>query len=147
VNPAIKGQSRRLGDLEPDRLSRLALDHRCSFPDALCGEDIPDPKADEVATSQLAVHGHVEQRQVARIACHLEADAYGPDMPGQKPAFLVDDSALVPRRADRTQDGKKIDDMGPPPVHRAHPSSIMPTTTACHVSGREWGRRAESGLM
>lgn len=112
AHPALEGQPRRLGDLEPDRLPRLALDHRGAFLDPPGGEDIPDPEADEIATAQLAVHGHVEQRQVARIARHLEADANGPDMPGQKRAFLADDAALVPRHADRTEDGKKIDGHG-----------------------------------
>ena len=41
--------------------------------------------------------------------------------------------------------GRRSAGIGIPPVHRAHPSSVMPTTTGYHVSGREWGRRAESG--
>ena len=76
--PALEGQPGGLRDLEPDRLTGLALDHRGPLLDAPGGEDIPDPEADKIATSKLAVDGHVEQREVAHVACHLEADADGP---------------------------------------------------------------------
>jgi hypothetical protein len=34
------------------------------------GQDIPDLQGDEVASAKLAVSGHVEQREVARVARH-----------------------------------------------------------------------------
>jgi len=80
-NPERGVQPGCLGDLEPDRLARLALDHRGPLLDAPGGEDIVDPGADKVAAAQFAVDGHVEQRKVTGVACHLEADPDGPDMP------------------------------------------------------------------
>lgn len=57
------------------------MDHRGAFPDAPGSEDIADPEADKVATTQLAVDSQVEQRKVSDVARQFEADPDGPDMP------------------------------------------------------------------
>ena len=100
---------RGLSDLEPDRLARLALNHRGTLLDAPGCEDIPDPEGYEIAPAQLAVDGHVEQRKVTGVARHLEPDPDRPDMPRQEWALLPDDAALVPGDAGGTESAEKID--------------------------------------
>lgn len=43
--------------------------------------------------------------------------------------------------------GRKSTGMGLPPVHRPHPSSVMPTTRLYHVSGQDGHRRPECARM
>jgi hypothetical protein len=82
-------------------LTRLALDHRGAFRHAPSCKDSADPESNKITTTKLAVHGHVEQREVARIACHLETNPDGPDAPWPERAFLADYAALVPKAAGR----------------------------------------------
>jgi hypothetical protein len=96
VDPALQGNAGGLGDLEENRLARLALDHGGPFLHVPGREDIADPKAHQVAAAQFAVDGHVEQRKVTRVACHFKADPDGPDVPWKERTLLADDAALVP---------------------------------------------------
>lgn len=50
-DPVLEGQPGRLGDLEPDRLARFALDHRRAFLHTPGGEDIADAETYKVATA------------------------------------------------------------------------------------------------
>jgi hypothetical protein len=56
----------------------FSLDHRGPRPCPPGGEDIANPESDKIATARLPVGGHVEQREAARVASHLETD---PDEP------------------------------------------------------------------
>jgi hypothetical protein len=73
-DPSVQGLAGGLGDLEADRLARLALNHRGAFPYTTCGVDIPHPQGDKVTPAQLAFDCHVEEREIAGIACYLEPD-------------------------------------------------------------------------
>jgi hypothetical protein len=59
-DPAFQRLTRCLGNLEPDRLACLALDHRCAFFYMPSHENIPDPKRDEVASTEFVVDSHIE---------------------------------------------------------------------------------------
>jgi hypothetical protein len=63
--------------------------------------DVIDPKSNEIATTQLAVDGEVEQRQIALAVLELQPDANGPDLLRLKRALLADETAFVPRNAQR----------------------------------------------
>jgi hypothetical protein len=78
ADPALERQPSGFGDLEPCRFARSALDHRGPLPYPPGGEDIANPESDKIATARLPVGGHVEQREAARVASHLETD---PDEP------------------------------------------------------------------
>jgi hypothetical protein len=108
ADPTFEGQAGGLGDLKPDRPARLVLHDRCPLFRVPSREDVSDPDAHQVAAPELAAGGQVEQRKVARGACDLEANPYGPDMPGQQRSLPTDDATLVPGAADRKEGRKKI---------------------------------------
>ena len=53
-----------LGEFEPYRLLGFALHHSCASDNAATLGDVAHPKPDEIATSQLAVDGENEKRQI-----------------------------------------------------------------------------------
>src|SRR3989338_2345506 len=108
ADPTIERQPGSFSDLKADRLSRLTLGHLGTLLHPPSGKHVPDPQRDEVASAKLAVYGHVEQREVALVVGHFEADPDGPDMPRQERALLTNDAALVPGDASRTKGGEKI---------------------------------------
>ena len=63
-----------------------------------------DPKADEIATAQLAVDGEVEHRQIAFAALDLKSDTNGPDLFRPNGTLLANQTAFVPRSARRSVD-------------------------------------------
>jgi hypothetical protein len=76
ADPSVQGLAGCLSDLEADWFARLALNHRGAFIYTTCGVDIPYPQGDKVTSKQLAVDRHIEEREVAGVACHFEADPY-----------------------------------------------------------------------
>ena len=60
----IDRQSRVLRDLELYGSSSLPLENRCPVHGLPVRHDIRDPKADNVATSQLAIDGEIEKGQI-----------------------------------------------------------------------------------
>ncbi len=70
----------------------LALYDRDALANAITDDKIGDPQSDEVTSTKLAVDGEVEERQVAEVACKFEPRSNGPDLFGQKRAFLSERS-------------------------------------------------------
>jgi hypothetical protein len=60
------------------------------------GVDISNLELHKVTTSQFAVDGEVEQRQVSVVPGDLKANTNGPDMLGHQRSLLADDTAFVP---------------------------------------------------
>ena len=111
-DPAFERLACRFGDLKADRLARLALGNGGALLHPSGCENVPDLQADQVAASKLAVDSHVEQRQVASVVRHLQADPDRPDMFRQQRPLLTDDAPLVPGRTFRPKRRKKIDGHG-----------------------------------
>lgn len=61
-------------------------------------KDVAHLQAGQVTSPKLAVDGRVEQRQVASVVCHLQADADRPDVFRQQGALLAEDASFVPGR-------------------------------------------------
>ncbi len=117
-----------LCDLKPDRFAVHAWPHCGPIPDPICGASVDHPKSDKVAAPELAVDGHVEQREFASVVCHLEPDADGPDLLRQERALLTDDPSIGPRRANTTNDRQISDGPGSIPSTSPTTSSGCPTT-------------------
>ena len=106
-DPTLYRQSRGFGDLEADRLARLALRHGDAFLNAAGGVNIVHLQADQIATPDLAINGHAKQRKIALTVGHFQPDTNGPDMFGQQGAIQANDAALVPRRTCGEKGGKR----------------------------------------
>ena len=96
VQPVVKRRSRLFGDLKLDRTTRLVLDNRRPLSHTVAGSYVIDPKADEIATAQLAINGEVEHRQIAFATLDLKPDTNGPNLFRPKGALLANETALVP---------------------------------------------------
>jgi hypothetical protein len=118
--------SDRFGDLEPDGTPGLALRDGGALLFAPGGEDVADAQRDQVAAAKLAVYRHVEQREVACVAGHLEAYADRPDVLRLERALLADDTTLVP--GDPGRAGRSSMDMVSLQSVRPTLSSAAPTT-------------------
>ena len=75
------------------------LDNRRPVSHAASRRDVVDPKANEIASAQLAIDGEIEQRQIAFALLHLKPDTNGPDFFWPQGTLLADEAAFVPRRA------------------------------------------------
>jgi len=80
----------------------LALDGRGPISNGTANDEVCNLQADQVTTSELAVDGKVEQRQVAEVTFDFKARSNSPDLPWQEWAFLTDESSFVPRRTARS---------------------------------------------
>jgi hypothetical protein len=87
------GRSRQF---ELDRSLRLALNDHGARQNLVAMGYIPHMKADQVAASQLAVDGQIEQGQVANRMVVLQVDTDRPDILGLEGWLLADQLALVP---------------------------------------------------
>ena len=105
LDPSLQGHARRFSDLETDRLARFAMCDRSTLFDTPRSVNIVHSQADQIATSELAIDGHVKQREITPIVCHFQTDTDGPDMFGKKWALLADNAPLVPRGARGTNGG------------------------------------------
>ena len=98
-------------DLFADRHSRLVSNFKLNWPFGLplhddrssrhlaAKRDIPDPDSDQVAGSQLAVDGEIEQREITNPSSDLQADPDGPDLVSFQRRLLAGYLALVPRNS------------------------------------------------
>lgn len=73
VQPCRNGSAGSFGDLEPNRLPRLALDDRGALLDLPGREHVRHLELDEVPAAQLAVDCKVEQRKISGAVRDLEA--------------------------------------------------------------------------
>jgi len=63
------------GDLEPYRSAGLLLADRRTLNGVSVWGNVLDFESDDIATTQLAIDGEIEQRQVALAVCHLKLSA------------------------------------------------------------------------
>jgi hypothetical protein len=66
-DPVANRVSRLFGYFKLNRLSRFLLHHYRSFGNARTMSDIPNLDLDEITTSQLAINGKIEQRQITNL--------------------------------------------------------------------------------
>jgi hypothetical protein len=66
---------------------------------AASGRKILDSEHDYVAAAQLAVDGHIEQREVSRPTLDLQSHSYRPNELPTKWRFRTDQLAFVPGRS------------------------------------------------
>jgi len=71
------------GDLEPYRSAGLLLADRRTLNGVSVWGNVLDFESDDIATTQLAIDGEIEQRKVALAVCHLKLSA---DRPGRASA-------------------------------------------------------------
>lgn len=146
VNPALEGQRRCLGDLEPDRFPVLLwiIEVRSlTRPAAKTSRTLRPTRSQPRNLLSTAMLNSARSRALPAISRRTRMDqtcrgSSGRFWPMMRPLFQ---GARTGRRT-----GRKSTDMGLPPVRRADPSSVMPTTTGYHVSGREGERRADCRL-
>jgi hypothetical protein len=72
------------------------LDNRRSIFDMAARRDVVDPKANEIASAQLAINGEVEQRKIALTVLNLKSDPNGPDLFRPKGTLLANEPSFVP---------------------------------------------------
>ena len=68
------------GDFEPYRSAGLLLADRRTLNGVSVWGNVLDFESDDIATTQLAIDGEIEQRQVALAVCHLKLSADRPDV-------------------------------------------------------------------
>jgi hypothetical protein len=85
------------GDLKPYRPAGLLLADRRSLNGVSVRGNILDFETDDIATTQFAVDGKIEQRQVALAVRHLKFGAYRPDVFWPERRLRPGQLALVPR--------------------------------------------------
>jgi len=71
----IDSLSGLFGDLEPHRPAGLLLADRRTLNGVSVWGNVLDFESDDIATTQLAIDGEIEQRQVALAVCHLKLSA------------------------------------------------------------------------
>ncbi len=80
----------RLGDLELHRPLRLLLKDDRALGDMVAMGNVPHPKSNQVACSQLAVDRQVEQGQIADSSLKLQSNSDGPDVSKPQGCLLAD---------------------------------------------------------
>ena len=105
-DPVGKRFTRSICDLEAHRRAGLGLQDRCALLDRSGGVDVSHFKANEIAASELAIDGHVEQGEITGGSGQLKPDTNGPDVLGKKWSFLADDAAMVPSLLGRDDHGQ-----------------------------------------
>jgi hypothetical protein len=85
------------GDLKPYRPAGLRLADRRAINGVSVRGNVLDFESDDIATTQLAVDGEIEQRQVALAVSHLKLGADRPDVFWPQRRLGSGQLALVPR--------------------------------------------------
>jgi hypothetical protein len=99
IDPSPHGLPCRLGNFELNRPLSLLLQDNCPRGDGLAMADIPHPQLDEIAGTEFAVYGQVEQGEFSLSSSELQADANGPDFFQLEGGLLTDELALIPGRS------------------------------------------------
>ncbi len=94
--PLADSASGLLRHLELDRPASLLLDHGRSIPDPPTGTLVVDFQPNEFATSELAVDGQIEHREITPALLELEPDPNRPDVLWLQGALLADQAYFVP---------------------------------------------------
>ena len=79
-NPRDQYFPRLLGDFKLHRSLSFLLHHDRAGSDAISMHDIAHAQFDQIARTQLAVHGKIEQCQSAGPIAELQTDSDGPDV-------------------------------------------------------------------
>ena len=96
--PVLQALPGPCGNFELDGLLRLLLHHAGSRCHMASMAEIVDAQSDQVAPTQFAVDGQVEECQVSDPAENFQANANCPDFAYAKRCFLPHQLPLVPRR-------------------------------------------------
>lgn len=105
-DPVGERFARSVRYLEAHRCVYFALQDRCALLDRSGGVDVSHLQADEIAASELAIDGHVEQGKVTGGSGQLKPDTNSPDVLGKQRSFLTDDAAMVPSFLGRDDHGQ-----------------------------------------
>src|SRR5579872_2022051 len=95
--PSLYACASRFEQLEPDRTARLLLSDSGSGSHSAAADELTDPDFHDVAASQLAIDGKVEQRPIAQTPFSVEPEPDGPDLLRLESAFCADHASGVPR--------------------------------------------------
>jgi hypothetical protein len=82
--------------LEPDRLAGLPLAHGCPIDRMTMRSNVLDPQADNVASSELAIDGQIEHREVACAPSDLQLGTDRPDVLRPERRLGADQFTFVP---------------------------------------------------
>lgn len=158
-NPIGKRFARFIGRLEAHRRNVLALQDRCTLFDCSCCVDASHFQMNEIATSQFAVDGHVEQGQVTSRSGQLKPNTDSPNMRGKCLSFLAYDAAGFPSFFDGMTIGRFEADAAVPPSRSLHAAPletferlnnrrrIPDTAMTASVPQRSIGRLPRAGLQ
>ena len=97
VNPSSDCFSRLIGDLKLHRPLRLFLHDDRPGRDMTALDHVVDVQPYQIAPTQLAVDGEVEQRQFSRSMVQLQSNPDGPDLLQLQRWLLADQLPFVPR--------------------------------------------------
>jgi len=95
-DPRSQRIARLLGDFKLNGTLGFLLHDDRSRSDAIAIRDIPNSRLDQVAGSQLAVDGQIEQRQLPNAIGKLQSNPDGPDVLERERCLLTDELAFVP---------------------------------------------------
>jgi hypothetical protein len=88
-----------LSQFEPDGPSGLLLANVGPVDGVAVGRHVIDIEGNEITTTQLAVDGQIEHRQIAHTLCKLQIGPNCPDVTWSQWRFGAGDLALIPRRS------------------------------------------------
>jgi hypothetical protein len=98
IDPGANGLPRRLGDLELHGSLGFLLQHDRARGYGLTMTDIAHLELYEIAGTELAVDGQIEQGEFAAPTGELQANANGPNLFQLEGCLLPDELALIPGR-------------------------------------------------
>jgi hypothetical protein len=99
LEPCQQTRSGICCDFELDRSSRFLLDHHRTRSDIRTYHQCADLRLHQIAPSQLAIDGEVEQGSVSHTPLAIKEEADRPNLPGLQSALGSDLPAGVPGRA------------------------------------------------
>jgi hypothetical protein len=94
----VERLTRHLGQLEPDGSAGLALADSGAVDGVAVRRHVIDAERHQIAASQLAVDGEVEQHQVTRAPLELQPGSDAPDVTGSKRRLRTGELAFLARR-------------------------------------------------
>jgi hypothetical protein len=100
-DPGCDRLPRLLGDLKLDRPLGLLLHDNRTGGDSTSMNHVVDAQPNQVAATQLAADGEVEQRELSCFFCQLQPNPDGPDLFQLQGRLLAEQLAFVPRRCTR----------------------------------------------
>jgi hypothetical protein len=90
-----------LRQLKPDRMSGFLLTNGRTIDRKTVWSNILDLETDNITSSELAIDGEIEHREIARSALYLQLGPDRPNMLGPQRRFGAHQLSLIPRGVDR----------------------------------------------